>query len=115
MRLGNLKTQFALVIPVGRPDKNGIVYTREALEKATDSFNRNVPIIYRDNDKYEDGVVIGNTIGETCTALWDDEHNVCELVFDGVVYFGGTECIINAMKEGVVTDFDIVSVGISNR
>lgn len=113
MRLGNLKVKFALVIPIGRPDENGVVYSKEAVEKAVDSFNKKLPIIFRDNDTCEDGVVIGNTIGETCSVLWNDEYQVCEVIVNGNVYYGGTECVINEIKDGVVTDFDIVSVGLS--
>lgn len=114
MRLGNLKVQIALVIPISRPDKNGVMYSKEAVEKAAESFNWKLPIIYRDNDANKEGTVIGNTVGETCPVLWDDEHQVCEVVVNGNVYYGGTECIVNEVKDGVVTDFSIVSVGLSN-
>lgn len=115
MRLDNLKIKLALTIPFGHPDKNGIVYSKEAVEKAVESFNRELPIIFRGNDSRGDGVVIGNTIGETCSTLWNDEYQVCEAIVSGNVYFGGTECVVNEIKDGVVTDFDIVSVGLSER
>lgn len=114
MRLENLKVELALIIPFGRPDKNGVVYSREAVEKAVSSFNRELPIIYRDNGEKKDGIVIGNTIGETCSVLWNDEHQVCEVIVNGNVYYGGTECIVNEIKNSIVTDFDIVSVGVSS-
>lgn len=113
MRLDNLKIQLALVIPFGHPDKNGVMYSKEAIEKAVDDFNRKLPILYRDNDLCKDGVVVGNTVGETCSVLWDDEKQVCEVVVNGNLYYGGTECIANEVRDGVVTDFSIVSVGLS--
>ena len=113
MRLDNLKTQLSLVIPYGRPDKNGVLYSREAIEKAISDFNGKVPILYRDNSSYKDGVVVGNTVGETCSVLWDDEQQVCEVIVNGTLYYGGTECIVNEIKDGVVTDFRITSVGLS--
>lgn len=115
MRLENLKVEMAFVIPFGRPDKNGVVYSKEAVEKAVSSFNGEIPIIYRGNDVSEDATVIGNTVGETCSVLWDDEHQVCEVIINGDVYYGGTECVVNEIKNGVITDFDIVSVGFSQR
>lgn len=115
MRLDNLKIELAFTIPFGRPDKNGIVYSKEAVEKAVESFNRGLPIIFRGNDSSGDEVVIGNTIGETCSTLWNDEYQVCEVIVNGNVYFGGTECVVNEIKDGVVNDFDIVSVGLSER
>lgn len=113
MRLGNLKVQLALVIPFGRPDKNGVTYSKEAIEKAVSDFNWKLPILYRDNDSCKDEAVIGNTIGETSSVLWDDEQQVCEVIVNGDLYYGGAECIVNEIRDGVVTDFSIVSVGIS--
>ncbi len=113
MRLENLKIEFAFVFPVNRPDKNGVVYSKEAIEKAIDSFNGKLPIIYRDNDANKDWAVLGNIIGETSSVLWDEKHQTCEVVVNGNLYYGGTECIVNEIKDGVVTDFDIVSVGLS--
>ena len=113
MRLENLKVQLSLVIPIGHPDKNGVLYSKEAVEKAVKSFNGKLPIIYRDNDANKEGIVLGNTVGETCSVLWDDEHQVCEVVVNGNLYYGGSECIVNEIKDGVVTDFRITSVGLS--
>ena len=113
MRLDNLKVKLALVIPFGRPDKNGVMYSKEAIEKAVGDFNRKLPIIYRDNDSCKDGVVVGTTVGETCSVLWDDEQQVCEVVINGNVYYGGADIIANEIKDGAVTDFRITSVGLS--
>lgn len=113
MRLDNLKIQLAIFIQFGRPDMNGVRYSREAVEKAIASFNGELPIIYRDNDTIKDGVIIGNTIGETCSVLWDDKQQVCEVIVNGNLHYGGTECIVNEIRDGVVTDFSIVSVGLS--
>lgn len=113
MRLDNMKMQLALVIPFDSPDRNGVVYSRKAIEKAVDALSGKLPIVYRDNGTCKDGVVIGDTVGETCSVLWDDEHKVCEVIVYGNVHHGGTECTVNEIKDGVVTDFDIVSVGLS--
>ena len=113
MRLDNLKVQFALTIPFGHPDRNGAMYSKEAIEKAVGDFNGKLPIIYRDNDKCQDGAVVGNTVGETCSVLWDDEQQVCEVVVNGNIYYDGSECIVNEIRDGVITDFRITSVGLS--
>ena len=113
MRLDNLKIQLAFTIPFGCSDKNGVIYSREAVEKAISDFNGKLPILYRDNDSCKDGVVVGNTVGETCSVLWDDERQVCEIIVNGNLYYGGTECIVNEIKDGVITDFRIISVGLS--
>lgn len=113
MCLDNLKVQLALTIPFGRPDQNGVVYSREAIEKAISDFNGKLPILYQDNDLCKDGVVVGNTIGETCSVLWNDEQQVCEVIVNGNLYYGGADIIANEIKGNVITDFNIISVGIS--
>lgn len=113
MRLDNLKVEFSFVIPFDSTDKNGAVYSRESVEKAVDAFKGVLPIIYRDNKSYKDKIVLGNTIGETYSVLWDDERKVCKVVVNGNLYYGGTECIVNEIKDGIVTDFKITSVGLS--
>lgn len=113
MRLDNLKMQLAFVIPFGHPDKNGVMYSRKAIEKAVSDFTGKLPILYRDNDLCKDGVIIGNTVGETCSVIWDTEQQVCEVIVNGNLYYGGTECIVNETRDGVVTDFRITSVGLS--
>lgn len=114
MRLDNLKIRLALTIPFGRPDKNGVMCSKEAIEKAISDFDGKTPILYRDDDSCMDGVVIGNTIGEPCSVLWDDKNQVCKVIVNGNLYYGGTtECIVNEIKDGVVTDFRITSVCLS--
>lgn len=64
----------------------GIFPSHEAIEKAVDDFYGNLPILYRDNDLRKSGVVIGNTVGETGSVLWDDEHQICEVIVNGKLY-----------------------------
>lgn len=113
MRQNNLKIQIALRFPFEHPDANGVVYSKQAVEQAVSGLYENLPILYRGNDKDRHAEVIGHTVGESASVLWDDEHQICEVIINGNVYYGGTECIVNKVKNGIVTDFDIVSVGIS--
>lgn len=112
MRTDNLKVKLTIPIPVGKPDCNGIVYSKKAVENAINNLHKNLPIIYRD-DEIEEEVVIGNTTGNSHIVTWNSENQVCNVTVDGVVYFGGAECIIKEMDNGVVTDFDIVAIGLS--
>lgn len=113
MRVNNLKVTLTLPIPVNTPDRNGVVYSEKAIEKAVNSFRKELPIIYRDNEAIPDGVVIGHTVGDTHIVTWDNEQQVCKVTVNGVVRFGGTECIVNEIKDGVVNDFEIVGFGLS--
>ena len=49
MRTENIEVKLTIPIPVDRPDKNGVMYTKEAIEKAINNFPTNLPIIYKDN------------------------------------------------------------------
>lgn len=113
MRIENIGVKLTLPIPIGTPDKNGIVYSKQAVEKAVASLHKNLPIIYRDNSRVQDGAVIGHTVGDTHIVTWDSEHQVCKITVDGVMHFGGTECSVNKIENGEVKDFQITGFGIS--
>lgn len=111
MRIKHLKLQIAITIPFDHPDENGVIYSRAAVEKAISSFTSKLPIIYRGNDTDQRESLLGFTNGETCSVLWNDEFQVCEVIVSGMTFFGGTECIVNQVKDNVITDFDIVALG----
>lgn len=113
MRTDNIKVKLQFPIPVDRPDRNGVVYTKEAVEKAVNNLHKNLPIVYRDNDKEIDGVCLGAVTGNKHIVTWDSENQVCNITVDGVVFYGGTECIVNEIKDGVITDFRITGFGLS--
>ena len=113
MRTENIKVKITIPIPYDKPDKNGNIYTEEAVEKAVSNLHKNLPIIYRDNESVIDGVVIGATTGNSHLVSWDFENQICNLTIDGTIFNGGAEVEVNETKDGKVTDFKIVSIGIS--
>lgn len=113
MRLENIKASLDITIPFDKPNSNGIIYTKDAVKNAINKFKTELPIIYRDNDSVKNGVVIGNTMEGLSSVSWYDKAGTCKIIIDGVFYFGGTECIVNQIHEGTVSDFNIVSVGLS--
>lgn len=106
MRTDNIKVKLTIPIPVEKPDKNGVMYTEKAVENAVNDLMKNLPI------RNDDGVVIGTTTGDTHIATWNSEKQVCNVTVDGVVFYGGTSCIINEIEDGVVTDFRITGFGL---
>lgn len=110
MRTENIKVKITIPIPYDKPDKNGNIYTKEAVEKAVNNLYKNLPIIFRDESEEN---VIGAIIGDSHIALWDTENQVCAITVDGKIFFGGTECVVNEMKDGKVIDFSIVRIGLS--
>lgn len=63
----------------------------------------------------EHGVVVGSTIGETCSVLWDDEQQVCEVIVNGNVYYGGAGIIVNEIKDGIelLDTYGVLTLGTS--
>ena len=109
MRTENIKVTITIPIPYDKPDKNGNIYTKEAVEKAVNNLRKNLPIIFRDESEEK---VIGTTTGDSHIATWDFENQVCKLTVDGEVFFGGTECLYE-VEDGKVTDFQIIGIGLS--
>ena len=97
--------------PYTKPDKNGVLYSKKAIEKAFDKGVSNLPIVYIDNDGNES--VIGRIKDEQVAPEWDDSNGVCRVKVHGTVFYAGTSCVVKEMDNGVVKDFEITSVGIS--
>ena len=58
----------------------------------------------------KDAVFFNKELGLKCVCF---KNQVCKITIDGAVFYGGTECIVNEMKDDKVTDFEIVGVGLS--
>ena len=103
-----------LKFPYTKPDKNGVLFSKKAIEKAFDKGVSNLPIVYIDNDGNES--VIGRIKDEQVAPEWDDSNGVCRVKVNGTVrtiFYAGTSCVVKEMDNGVVKDFEITSVGIS--
>ena len=111
MRAENIKVTITIPIPYNEPDKNGNIYTKEAVEKAVNNLHKYLPIIYRGESEEK---VIGTITGDSHIATWDFENQVCNLTVDGEVFFGGTECIAD-IDNGKIVDFEIVGIGLNKE
>lgn len=109
MRTDNIKVTITIPIPYDKPDKNGNIYTKEAVEKAVNNLHKNLPIIFRDESEEK---VIGTTTGVSHIVTWDFENQVCKVTVDGEVFFGSTECTVN-IDNGKIVDFEITGIGLS--
>ena len=90
MRTENIEVKITIPIPFNKPDKNGNIYTEEAVENAVNNLHKNIPIIFRDESEDK---VIGATTGDSHIATWDFENQVCKVTVDGTVFYGGTESV----------------------
>lgn len=112
MRLSDNGVQLTFIIPVGKPDCNGVMYTPEAIENALKNVSQNLPIVYRGNES-DAQIVVGSTTSPVFDTVWDAESGCCIVKIDGKIYYGGANIIVNDIKDGIVTDFEFVSFGIS--
>lgn len=113
MRTENIEVKLIIPFPVSYPDMNGVIYSKEAIEKAVSTLRKGLPIIYRDNNSDADSVVVGYTIGDSHIVTWDKDNGICKITVDGVIRYGGTECVVKFSEGNLVKDFEIVGFGIS--
>lgn len=112
MRTNNIEVELIIPYPIDKPDRNGTLYSKEAVEKAVSKMKKGLPIIFRSNDDEGDGVVVGMTIGDAKIIESMKEDDVCKVSVKGIIYYGGSECVAN-INNGSIDDFTVMSIGIS--
>lgn len=118
--MNNELTKITLTFPMryGIPNHNGVVFTEEAIRNAFASSNPHMPIIMqgdtiRDEEfAYQNDRVIGCT-DPTYYFDYDDENKVCEVTLTGHIFNMAPDIVINEMNDGIITDFEIKSVSIT--
>lgn len=107
MRIEGIKTIFRMKIPFDKPDKNGVVYTREAVERAFSGDLSGIPVWYTgDNSR-----LLGHTVGVRIVDAGESEMLV---EVDAVIRFGGTG--ETATIEGnKICDYQIIGFGIADE
>lgn len=113
MRTENIEVKLTIPIPYDKPELNGTVYTREAIEAAINSLYSNLPILFQAN---ENDVL--HTIGDTDTAThsveWDEENQVCRFTISGNINYGGISGFVHDIKNRKVTSFEFLCIGLSD-
>ena len=97
-----IKITMKIPFPISEPDRNGIIYTKEAVEKAVREFDGMAPLMMVKDE-------IGTVIRHIEKIELSDDY---EVTAHGVCYFGGT-CEEGDVKNNTVTDFKFISFGIS--
>jgi hypothetical protein len=105
------KVKFTIHIPFGEPNKNGCVFTEEAVEDAVNHLRKNIPIIYKNDESCEQ--VIGVTTGESHIVNWDYENNVCKMTVDGAMFNCNPLIAIHESEDGKISSFQIVGIGLT--
>lgn len=116
MRTDNIEVKLSISVSTDRPNKNGTIYTTEAvLNACTKEKLDKLPLIFRDQDKEK---VIGIVLSDNLKIRRDIENRVYHIDIDGLIRYGGIEGYVNKMHknengETVIDDFTIASFGIS--
>lgn len=105
--LDNTKIKIKLLIPVDIPNKNGTIFTKEAVEEALRYINGGIPIV-DDNQK-----VIGYTTN-TPLPRWDFINHAYEVEVEGNIFNCTPLITINEFEGNKITDFKIASFGLYN-
>ena len=112
MRVENTKIKLTIPIPINRPDCNGVIYTKEAVEDAFNNLQTNLPVLYKESAD-ADEKVIGATTGTSHIVTWDYENHICKLTIDGVIFHSGADIIVNEIKDSRISDFRITGIGLT--
>ena len=113
MKDETIKITITIPIPFDRPNKNGIMFTKEAVENAVTNIPVNMPILYKDNkDEYKD-VVIGTTTGNSHIVTCDLKNQVYKMTVEGVLFNSGVEMFVNEIEGNKISDFRIVGIGLT--
>ena len=105
------KVKLTMNISFDKPNRNGSVFTKEAVEDALCNLHRNLPIIYSDDGA--NGKVVGATIGESHIVTLDSDNQVCKMTVDGVLFDCNPLIVVKEIEDGKISDFQIVSIGLT--
>lgn len=104
MRVDNIEVTLKMRLPNNEPDKNGIMYTEEAIKNALKN-NVNLPIefIPDTGQRY--------TLGSVKNVEYREENGQSYYYVTGTIFFGGT-CETVTMEDFTVKSMEICSIGI---
>lgn len=97
-----IKVTMKIPFPINEPDRNGVIFTKEAIEKAVREFDGGAPLVIIKDE-------IGTVIGHIEKLELSDNY---EVTAHGICYFGGT-CEVGDIEDNAMTDFRFLSFGIS--
>lgn len=108
MEMSDVKLTIA--IPYGKPNRNGTIFSEDAVMKAVSTLHKNLPIKL-DNGGFSK--VVGNTTGDCHLVRWDSEKHTCYVTVDGKLYGCGIEGVVNEYEGNEVKDFDIRALSLT--
>ena len=104
MRCSNIQVSFKIPVPINKPDGNGTVYTKEAVENSVNNLKCVIPIVIREG-------IVETVIGFANKLEFIEENEEYYIQGVGHIKHSGTEEKVN-IQNNTVTSMEIVSVGI---
>ena len=112
MRLEKTKITLNMHIPIGTPDCNGVIFTKEAIENSLDSF-KHCPIVFNDTESELTLKVLGATTSNTPIVTWDADNQGCNLILDGFLFDSGATIIVHELEGNKITRCEFTSIGLT--
>ena len=111
-----VKVTLTFPMRYDRPNRNGTVFTKEAIENAFGSSDPQMPIVEQIGNSVRERYdrCIGITI-PTYYLEYDEKNGVCEVTMTGHLFEACLNIKVNEMQNDKITDFDIVSVSILKK
>lgn len=95
-----------LNFPYEHPNKNGFIYTKEAIKEAFSQDNlKYYPVRYQNE-------IIGYIENCPKEIEWDEAEGVCKIKLNGDIFYMMPSYIINKYNGNIISDFSITSIDI---
>lgn len=104
MRCSNIQVSFKIPVPINKPDGNGTVYTKEAVENSVNNLKCVIPIVIREG-------IVETVIGFANKLKFIEENEEYYIQGVGHIRHGVTEEKVN-IQNNIVTSMEIDSIGI---
>lgn len=103
MKEDYIEIKFKFPVPINKPNKNGVMYTEEAIIKACENA-ANTPLIRYE----EDGK--STAVGITQKVEYKDGY----MYVDALGFNGGAEILVKQIEGNTITSMEICGFGITN-
>ena len=114
MRTNDIKLSLTIPFYYDKPDRNGVMYTKEAIYDALNKLPLELPIMFSGNSADVTPHLIGNTTGKQHIVTDDTKNSRYLLTVTGNFYRGGTSETVKIDRDTkTVSEFNINSIGVS--
>ena len=108
-----IKIKIPVEFEIDKEQINGIIFPKEAVENALSSLQYPLPVVYSNPcGKDFQEKVIGYVDGKDPENHFDEGKKLVSTSFDGKLFRGEADFVINKMDGNVIKDFQIIGVSV---